>query len=679
MSTNQHISPAGVPQVLLKSLEACDSGTGEHRQLAAVCMLDAGLSLAVLRAAAVTRPAGRRSGGVRNAVRRLGIAALRQLLVSMLVRQCSLPVQKEAQERLLDIWRHSLRCAFIARRLAQATEAAVPEEAYLAGLMHDVGKLALIGSRQPVAKPRRHAGIGALMVEQATGDSLLADAVRYHHEGLERVCGAFAMVRIVHLANRLAHRLQGVTAADEKLAGRLCGVSSGLLGRILQAAADDFREALRFLGVGSRAGQEGDRDFAAGHDRQLLRCRREIDDRSMLSAGLQSLMDADPLTGDILRSLADGLKIHFDLNRLMFFLPNEDGTRLIPAAVKGCSGPPQGAAVALEKTARGILTKCFAKGRVTDSYGLHGPSLPTIADEQIMHLLGSEGVCCVPLQSGDRCLGVVVLGADPETVRSLRDKAGLLTKLTRSAARFLAVRRDAAGRGSASVAGPAERVSRTMLHEINNPLGIIKNYLRLLSRKLPTDHEGRRDLEVILEEIDRIGLILKKNACNIPSETPIRRSIDLNRHLAGFMKMLEKSLLQPRNIRLQMSMDPSLPPVNTDWNALKQVLLNLVKNAAEAMPGGGRLRLGTRRVPAVGGEASRDRFSGVEITVADTGPGIDPAVARRLLEPHVTTKGEGHAGLGLYAVRVLVRALGGRLQFGSRPQKGTVFRILLPV
>lgn len=669
MNANTTTSLAGIPKVLLKSLETCEGGTDHYQQLATVCLLDAGLSMAVLHAAAKARPGKRTGGGLETAVRRLGTAALRQLIVAMLVEQCALPVKAQSRESLMGIWRHSLRCAFIARRLARTTETVAPEEAYLAGLIHDVGKLALIGSMGAAAALRRHAGIGALMVEQATGDTLLADAVRYHHESLERISGGFALVRIVYLANRLSHRRKADFAAEDKMANRLCGISSGLLARVLQGAEEDFQEALRFLD-GENA---TDIDPGNGEEHYLRSCRREINERCMLSAGLQSLLDAEPQTQAVLRSLADGLKIHFDIHRLMFFLPAEDGTRLLPAAIKGCPGPPPGTAVALEKSVKGILVECFEQGRVTDSFGLHGPCLPTIADEQILHLLGSEGVCCAPLQFGGRCRGIVAMGTSPETVRRLRDGAGLLSQLTASTARFLGRQRPVPDRRQASA-----RISRKMLHEVNNPLGIVKNYLRLLSRKLPPDHEGRGELKLVLEEIDRIGLILKKYAYSIPSEMPIRRPIDLNRHLAEFMRMLDKTLLQPRGIRLRTILDPTLPPVATDWNALKQILLNLVKNAAEAMPDGGRLLFRTRRVSDAGEKTSAARVSGVEITVADSGPGIDPGIARRLLEPHVTSKGGDHAGLGLYVVRMLVRALGGRLQFGSRPGRGTVFRIFLP-
>jgi signal transduction histidine kinase len=219
-----------------------------------------------------------------------------------------------------------------------------------------------------------------------------------------------------------------------------------------------------------------------------------------------------------------------------------------------------------------------------------------------------------------------------------------------------------------------------MVHEVNNPLGIIKNYIRLLSLKLPENHPGGEEIKLILEEIDRITLILNKYIAIAEPEVQPKKPVDLNRQLEVFLKMLEKTLLRPRKILLHMNLDPSLPVMPTDWNALKQIILNLVKNAAEAMPRGGRLSVRTRHVVAgKRPDAQGATPAGVAITIRDTGPGIDPELRKRLFEPYVTSRGDAHSGLGLYVVGSLVRALGGKLHLDSQPGKGTVFKIFFPL
>ncbi len=696
MTSASTTSLAGIPQVLLKSLEACDSEAADLRQRAIVCLLDAGLSLAVLKAAGLTR--GRRGANVsvEEAVRRLGAAALRQLVLSMLVKQCAGPLEKGQYAHLVSHWRHSAKCAFIARRLAQASGIVPAGEAYLAGLVHDIGKRVALSSMDRGAREqrqgdqsaeekkavsrRRHPGIGALMVEQATGSTLLADAVRYHHESDERVRGAFGLVKVVYVANKLSHARDGALEPLVRLAEELCGISGGVLKKITARADEDFSRALRFLGLPPPPKNGLAASLYADGNENRQRCCSEIGDRSLLSAGLQSLMYTSPQAEAFLRALADGLKINFSIRRLMFFMPDEDGERLQPVAIRECPRLPQGQNIAVGKPVTGIVARSFAEGRVTDSFGFHARCESTIADEQILHLLGSEGFCCAPLLASGRCLGVVVMGGGPEVVRELRTRAGLLKKLTASTGHFLLEGPPGIGRRREPEGAERTLVPRRMVHEVNNPLGIIKNYLRLLSLKLPEGHSGRGELKLVLEEIDRIAQILKKYTTLSEPEIQPKKPIDLNRQLEAFLKILEKTLLRPRRIILHMDLDPSLPLFSTDWNALKQIVLNLVHNAAEAMPQGGRLRVCTRRVPLPTGPGTRrPSAAGLEIAVSDTGRGIDPQLHKRLFEPYVTSKGAGHSGLGLYVVHSLVKALGGKLDFSSRPQKGTVFKIVFPL
>ena len=202
-----------------------------------------------------------------------------------------------------------------------------------------------------------------------------------------------------------------------------------------------------------------------------------------------------------------------------------------------------------------------------------------------------------------------------------------------------------------------------------------------LSLKLPEDHSGRDELKLIIEEVDRISQILSRFASLSEPGIEKKQPVDLNRRLEAFLKIMEKSLLQPKKIVLHTEFDRNLPPFATDWNALKQVIINLVKNAAEAMPRGGWIFIRTCHVPArsTPGEGRAASPGSVEISVKDTGPGIDPDLKARLFKPYVTSKGRDHSGLGLYVVQSIVTLLGGRLHLDSRPGEGTVFKMTFPL
>jgi signal transduction histidine kinase len=118
-----------------------------------------------------------------------------------------------------------------------------------------------------------------------------------------------------------------------------------------------------------------------------------------------------------------------------------------------------------------------------------------------------------------------------------------------------------------------------------------------------------------------------------------------------------------------------LPRLITAKDAIKQVLINLLKNAAEAMAEGGRVIVRTRRSQPDGGTDS----DGVELIISDSGPGLPETVAQNLYKPFVTTKQGGHSGLGLSIVQKVVSEIGGKLSCQSSPEKGTTFTIYLPV
>jgi len=117
---------------------------------------------------------------------------------------------------------------------------------------------------------------------------------------------------------------------------------------------------------------------------------------------------------------------------------------------------------------------------------------------------------------------------------------------------------------------------------------------------------------------------------------------------------------------------PHVPPLHGDSGALKQVVLNLLSNAAEAMPNGGRLTVVSADNVNLDGELF------VLLQVTDSGGGIQPEILQRLFQPGTSTKGEGHEGIGLAVSDSIVRRMGGRILCRSSLGRGTIFVVLLP-
>jgi two-component system NtrC family sensor kinase len=136
---------------------------------------------------------------------------------------------------------------------------------------------------------------------------------------------------------------------------------------------------------------------------------------------------------------------------------------------------------------------------------------------------------------------------------------------------------------------------------------------------------------------------------------------------------LSRHLIHTSGVDLKLSLEPDLPWVSMDSNQMKQVLLNLVHNALQAMPTGGQLEIKSE-------SAMRNQRPGVMVSVCDSGVGIPPAEQARIFEPFYTTKGnQGGTGLGLSVTYGIVTDHGGQIDLESQPGVGSKFMVWLPL
>jgi len=209
-------------------------------------------------------------------------------------------------------------------------------------------------------------------------------------------------------------------------------------------------------------------------------------------------------------------------------------------------------------------------------------------------------------------------------------------------------------------------VSAGVAHEMNNALTLLIGWLDLLLSDVQDNPQMRSTLELLMNEATRISR-LTRNLLEVArgvSEAP--RECDVQTLLDEVLSLVRYEM-RASNIEVESRLASQLPPIHASPGRLKQALLNVLLNAQQAMPSGGRL--------VVSAEADADGY--VQLAVEDTGCGIPEDIRARIFSPFFTTKQNG-TGLGLSVTRKIVEDHGGAVRIESQPGSGTRFTLTLP-
>jgi two-component system NtrC family sensor kinase len=209
------------------------------------------------------------------------------------------------------------------------------------------------------------------------------------------------------------------------------------------------------------------------------------------------------------------------------------------------------------------------------------------------------------------------------------------------------------------------KVAARVAHEVNNPLAIIKTAVRIIRNQSGEGSLTAGNLQMIEEEISRIARIIQE-LLELSRPPPAQEFVQVNTVIQSLEGLLAQTLHEKR-IALKVILDPELPLVRISTDQLKQVILNMVRNAEDAMPQGGEVVIRTAR-----------QGLGVEFSIADTGCGITKEHREHIFDPFFTTKRQGRGmGLGLSVSYGIVNAAHGHIEVESEVGKGTTFRVSL--
>ncbi|CDH47412.1 HDOD domain-containing protein [Candidatus Contendibacter odensensis] len=686
-STDLLALPA-LPAVVGELLAAFDDENVDVQTLAHIIGRDAIISARMLTVAnsAAYHSRAPRVSSLERTLTVLGLETAKTIALTTAIHQTFSKLRGIPAADMDRFWRHALGCAHLAQRLAQTTAYPAPDEAYLCGLLHDLGKL-VIGVRHPTALQEvrvrtrsrddiptlerqlfgaDHCELGATLVESWRLRSFLADAIRFHHQAAEELRGAHPLLRLLHVANTLSQDGELDDAACIG-ADSLFGLTPALLRQLRAESAREMVLLATSLGIAKSVMVVSD-ELATPLSPTRTRLDRSVQELTLVNGVQAEMGQADDETA-LLESVARCATILFDLGEVHFFLP-EPQTGMLhshdPGVLREFVIDPAGA--------ENVVTRALRDQRISHSLAEESTGAG-IVDRQLARLWGTDGVLCLPLHTATEFLGGLVAGVSQAQLPRLLAQNRLLHLFAAEVAGHLDTLRQRERRRNRAHEDRRlleQQRLRAVLHEAANPLTILRNYLHLLTVKLG-EPSVQDDLRVLREETERVGRILLRLS-DQGGDREATGPVDLNATVRDLARVLDDALCRPRGIRLVLELADGIPPLAKGGDAIRQIVLNLVRNAAEALgqSSSGAITLATRD------NINWHGRSYVELVVADNGPGLPDEQRARLFQPTTSAKGGEHAGLGLAIVRNLTEELDGSVSCRSNSGGGLIFQVLLP-
>ncbi len=660
-----------LPRVLVRILDVLQDESADPSALGRIILQDIGLTTRVIAAARASSGESSRFESVEQAIRTLGLSAVKALVITAAQQQVFEQFSPRRQKFLNEIWRRALTTASLGKALAVLTGYRRPADAYLAGLFTDAGRLVRLtaveseydrllegafGDADPdeVSKPRStQLAAGVALLEGWELDPFLIDAVRFHLEPARKIGDAHHLVKLTHLAHAMASS-DPVSEPALEAADLLFGLNEGLTRELRRQVGEEIAWVASALQMDIRG------ESAGG-------CTD--DDRVTLVQRLQDLEQLEHLRGELAQvgpqikpsTVQKVVSLTLGVEKSLLFLVDEEATHL-----RAWTGEETQPAFVLRLEAgRSLVTDALMNRHTVQVHSRDRDRL-SVVDQQILGICSAEVLWSQPLAKGDASFGVLVLGLAQRELPRIEKRAAFVRTLGMQIARATI-----AHETPVRLAGAAdlEQRVREMVHEASNPLSIIQNYLATLRIKLGERHDAQQEIGIIREEIERVGRILKRMS-ERPSELGLHGE-SLNAVVRQVSDLFSASMGAARRIAIEVELCPAVPPTIEAADPIRQILTNLLKNAAEALESGGRIRIATKHPVSVGGR----RYT--ELVVEDDGPGLPQEIMANLFSPGASTKGSEPRGLGLSIVKRLADDMDAILLCSSS-HNGTRFQLLLP-
>ncbi len=676
-----------LPHVLIKLLTASHKDSACFDTLAEIITKDAILSAKIL--AVANSPIYKKSSelsSLKQVLLYLGLDMIKSIAITASVQQFFSSYSKEKSLFLKNFWEHSLYTAIVAKSLAKLTSYNNPEEAYQAGLFHDIGKLIfenysehdysiLVNANISVDELLKseqekyittHDEIGAQLLEIWGLPDVISEAIKYHHASNIDILEAHQLVKIINLSSYIIANDKLNSDELNDYAKTLFNLSDSVLIDILSNAKAEVKKvaASMEIDIGNIEPEQGN------SEEKQIQLAQEIRNISLTQGSMQLL--TEDVEGIDYSAIQKSIMILFGLDKCCLFLYDEENNTLTLDHTTSQMNKNILEGIEIRGDSSSLIAATINSGETKTFFVNDREFRPPVIDKQIISALKTEGILCLPLIKLGRGIGVIVLGVNQNQYQHLMDKISLLEMYSSEIASRVFAARSGQEIKNNFIDNSQLQIknrAREIIHEVNNPLAVIRNYLKILAGRLKEDDPAQNDLSVINEEIDRVGSIILKCDEDFNTVENIRelQKVDINELITSMHSIMVTSLYSTYNIKSQLYLGKEVGVVNINKDSLKQILSNLIKNAVEAMNEKKEISIATRNVN-VNGEGF------LEIEISDTGPGIPGNILGNLYKPVTSTKGKRHFGLGLSIVKNLLDEMGGNITCKTG-ESGTTFNI----
>lgn len=687
-----------VPSILVKLMELCQNNESSLVDLGNLIACDTALTAKILGRANSSLYKGKRNANLMQSVQILGMDMIKLICISESVYQVFGDFKHINELVFQKLWIHSLLTAISARLIAKGMNYPNSEEAYLAGLLHDVGRLALLSAEPSVSEflsqddealcklERRlfqftHAEASAWILAQWNFDSFLSDSVLYHHEDAGRIKKSHPLIRIVFLAEILAHHIKEKSPMPSDLVSILGGGGGYFnLEAVIKDTADQIRQAFDALGIDDDEIADSEKNSPASGNKLSAssQSKKDITQLSnklrnyVLIAESETFLSKQQTKVDVYPALLQLTCWIFNFEDAILFLTDESKNHLKAVPVDTNQQFLKDLFIPLNDLSH-AATKALLKNFPV--FLDHEDTQLEIIEEQLQRILGGKCLVFLPLCDKSEKIGVVIGRIDEKRLEHLRMRSLFLREYGERIAYSLNLEAYDSGHtlpqaneGSIEL----QEKTRRLFHEINNPLTIIKNYLNVLKNKADKNEYIGSELLILNEEIDRVSVLINSLYQSQSKPGLVLQVTDINKTVNEMVKLFRDSGFVPSTVELVVQQSDHLLEIECSQHVFKQILMNLLKNSIEALSAGGKIEISCKDFINLDGQ----KYIG--LIVADNGHGINDEMMSKMFTSAQSTKDEKHRGLGLSIVYDLVSKANGHISCRSSAL-GTSFEVLFPL